>query len=320
MSKLGKLGLELEEMRLGIEFKYEEIIKRIKTSLQEIKKHFNHMIQNIENDCFSTISIEKTQNLSNLKTLEDKLSITIGKEKKMIEEGRTEFGTSLLAFEKFFTFVSEFKEECFGLILSKPIPPNPNIWKKEINEFNGRFLNGLLRNPKAFPSELFRFFESNANEDFEIEDVEKFYGDCITMSSSLPETIELFKTDVKLKPQIPNYKKTPIIEIIDNQNLIVLTRDNFKVHKYVNMNEGDNPTKIKSKFYTPSSDSNNSNLHFLDQLTLKDTNFFKDFPEIVIDSSNTKNKLTFHCVKYVSTTDGKEFILIGGNQCVLIFY
>ena len=54
--------------------------------------------------------------------------------------------------------MKEFTDESHSLILSKPVDIKINSLKKELNDFVGKNLNRLVEPPKAFLTELYRFF------------------------------------------------------------------------------------------------------------------------------------------------------------------
>ena len=91
----------------------------------------------------------------------------------------------LIAFQDFFSFFKEFKEESFSLILSKPIELKLSTLKKELDDFSGKYLRRLVDPPKCFPTQLYRFFLNN----IEINPLEedRVSGSAITISSIFPE-------------------------------------------------------------------------------------------------------------------------------------
>lgn len=65
----------------------------------------------------------------------------------------------LLAFKEMLKFIEEFKEEGYGLILSETKELDLDGLKKELSQsFVDKYLKGLTKPPRAFPTELFRFF------------------------------------------------------------------------------------------------------------------------------------------------------------------
>ena len=63
------------------------------------------------------------------------------------------------AFKKLFKFSNEFPQEFFGMITSKVANVDLRIIKEESSKALLASLSQILSAPKAFPSELMRFFE-----------------------------------------------------------------------------------------------------------------------------------------------------------------
>lgn len=109
---------------------------------------------------------EKQQNLENLKKLESILQSAMElaqgeRKEKSAQNFMTENETKLIALQDLFTFVKEFKEESYSLILSRLADLNTFKMKKQLDDFVGQNLNRLYDAPKAFPTELYRFFLNN---------------------------------------------------------------------------------------------------------------------------------------------------------------
>lgn len=323
LADLGGLGFELEDLRTGIIEKYEEMILTIKTNLEELKKNFNRMIQNKEKEYYNTIENEKKQNLDNLTSLQEKLVHAMRTEKNMKKNpeftkiapgnNRPEFDTSLIAFKDFFSFVKEFREEFFGLVLSKPIPLNMKSLIKALEDFSSRQLTRLTSAPKAFPSELFRFFENNANYDYFINEADPTFGGSIFAASKLPEKVEIEKNKTSLPCLMENEHRTPVIEILDHRHLVVMVRNDFNIFGYnwelkTKKQKKAAPSQ-KSRFFKQAAQVQNLDpMQFNKIISLSECEFS---PEI---------DPNFHCLKYVISPEGEEMLIIGGNFNVRNFF
>ena len=80
MAGLGQMGLDLEQMRVGMECKYEEMLDTLKQKLDSLKHHFSQIIDNIKLEFNQQMLNEKQQNLENLKKLESLLESTLNNE------------------------------------------------------------------------------------------------------------------------------------------------------------------------------------------------------------------------------------------------
>lgn len=136
MASLGQMGVDLEEMRVGMECKYEEMLDTLKQKLDQLKNHFSQIIDTLKLEFNQQMLNEKQQNLENLKKLEGFLEATINntdegelESKKILgSEGGNQ--TKLIAFQELFTFVKEFKNEAYSLILSRLADLNIPSMKK----------------------------------------------------------------------------------------------------------------------------------------------------------------------------------------------
>ena len=106
--------------------------------------------------------------------------------------------TRLIAFQELFTFVKEFKNESYSLILSRLADLNIAAMKKQLDDFAGRNLNRLYDAPKAFPTELYRFFLNN--QELEEEQEDKNFGSSLSLCSILPENISCRNTLYTIEP------------------------------------------------------------------------------------------------------------------------
>ena len=79
------MGLDLEEMRVGIECKYEQMLNTLKSKMHRLKDYFSSILDNLKEEFNEQMLNEKQQNLENLKKLEGVLQSAmedVFKEKK----------------------------------------------------------------------------------------------------------------------------------------------------------------------------------------------------------------------------------------------
>lgn len=193
--------------------------------------------------------------------------------------------------------------------MSRPVDLDLEFLKQELSKnFVDKYLNRLTDPPKAFPTELYRFFyNSNQNRDEFEEDIT--FGGAMTMNGTFPSHLKLEKLDNTLDPKMDNNSRAPLIKIIDNKYLVTATRSSFKLFFY---SWGVKEIKVqkKSRFskFNLSNSSGGGKKQFLHNLLLssEDIDFRVDDPG-------------FHCVEYLTTREGKRYLLFGGNYNVRHF-
>ena len=79
VTDFGVLGLDLEELRVGIEIKYDEMIRKLEYRLEVLKKHLSNIMDKVNRDFKEQIMNEKELNLDNLVKLESFLATAIRK-------------------------------------------------------------------------------------------------------------------------------------------------------------------------------------------------------------------------------------------------
>jgi hypothetical protein len=120
--------------------------------------------------------------------------------------------------------------------------------KKELDEFVGKNLNSLYDAPKAFPTELYRFFLKN-QELYEDEE-DKQYGTSLSLTSILPEEISFKNTLNTITPELEyNRNRTPLVKILSDNYVLISGRRDFKVFKYKWANSVSGKVIPKSRFY-----------------------------------------------------------------------
>lgn len=291
--KLGPMGLDLEELRVGIERKYEEMISQLNQKMERLKGYFNNVLDTIKNNFSVEMMNEKNLNLENLKKLESILESA--KEEVNEDDENNEHGVvsegqiKLLALRDFFNFVKEFKEESYSLIISELKNINLISMKKELDVFANKNLNSLYETPKSFPTQLYRFFYDN-QEIYE-EEVEKTYGPALAIQSSFPEEVNFKNTMDRLEPCLENYKnRAPLIKILSDRYVVVGGRNDFKIFDYgwvKNKARTSNFSKVvKSRFFKPSENESVDRLND-DKMKFEYKTIYSSIDEQI---ANAKNK------------------------------
>jgi hypothetical protein len=76
------MGLDLEEMRVGIERKYEDMLNTLKQKLDRLKHYFSNILDNLKVEFNQQMINEKNQNLENMKKLESIIQIALDEAEK----------------------------------------------------------------------------------------------------------------------------------------------------------------------------------------------------------------------------------------------
>lgn len=315
---MGELGLDLEELSVGIERKYEEMLNILRRNVKTIKIYFLERLEEVQRDFNEKIMNEKQQNLSNIKELEEQLRECFQAVKKKREEedgeiqiNMDENSRSLYAFREMFTFMKDFREESYSLILSKPVDLDLNFLKSELNKnFIDKYLNGLTTPPKAFPTELYRFFLNNQESNPFEEDIT--YGEAISVNGQFPSSIGLKRQDLRFETGLDSKSRAPLIKVLDNKYLVTATRDKFALYAYSHSKKSMNGlVRRKSKFASSSLDGGvDQNKKVLKKHMLISSE------DIEFGVSNPG----FHCMCYLQQKDGTRCLLFGGNHNVKRFF
>ena len=306
LKKLGELGLKLEEMRVSIEKRYEYMLNDLNTKLESLKKHFNNIINDAKGEAFNSIVNEKDHNLSNIKEyLEEKLLKYIQSENNPNASAADKDAQQNIegSFHDFFAFFHDFREECFGMIVSKITNLNLENLKNQIQHFKSKYLESILNAPKVFTSQLFRYFEDSLKQNPEQKQhVTKGFGDVLSIKQEFTDSANFSKLGRFYDPELNCKSKTPMISIINKDYLVVVSRDRFRIAGYQYSNSG---AKIpKSRFYTNTHNDTGEELTFSDVYCSEAS--FDDKGEVV----------SYHSVCAARTQDDNYCILLGGNDCV----
>jgi len=302
LSKLGTLGIELEEINLGIDLKYEGMLNSLKNKLLVVRKYFENLLDDVLKDLTEKIVGEKQQNLGNLKELEEKLNRAMNDYLEKKDNSQRD----LAAFYELFTFMKEFTEESYSLILSKPIDIDVNFLKNDLNDFIGKHLNRVFEPPKAFLTELYRFFQGSQDlYEFE-EDIT--YGKAFNLEESFPSNVSIIAKSHSFEPFTENDSKSPIIQVMDNKYWVTANRDKFSIYFYSwGPPSGDN-LQHRPKMSRFGGGKQKIEKGLQHQILFTSTRI-EDF------NSAVKNP-GFHCACYMKNKEATSLLLFGGNHNV----
>lgn len=161
------------------------MLSDVESRLKNIKDHFNKILEEALAEIQNTLVFHKTQNMANLKDLEKDLNSLKQKEKKKPPKGIIFDMYTDDSLDNLFEFMNGFKEEFFGMILSKCILKGTEEMKDVLIKFKLQYLNNLVQGPLMFPSELFRYFEKEVTR--KIISPSKNYGKVISAVSPSSE-------------------------------------------------------------------------------------------------------------------------------------
>lgn len=298
LKNLGEYGVRFEELRIGIEKRYEFMMSDVETKLKSIKEHFVKLIEDSISEFSNNILFHKTQNLANLKDLEKELNNLKVKEKKKPPKGIVFDIYTDDSLDRYFSFMSNFKEEFFGLILSKCIMKNIEEMKDVLIKFKTQYLVDLVQAPKKFPSELFTYFEKESLRKY-IPPSKKVGRVLAGIKPAGDVYGELQKANIEIQSGLSNGKKCPILIPITKSIFAVACKDQYKL--YVDQNSESQP---KSSFFKNSPALGASSKGVVEiasgKLSPSEENMIPDIC----------------CGIYLKTENHREYLMLGGDYNV----
>lgn len=298
LKNLGDYGIHLEELRVGIERRYEFMMNEVESKLKTIKDHFGKLIEEAVSEFSNNLNFHKTQNLGNLKDLEKELNATKNKEKKNPPKGIIFDIYTDESLDKFFSFMINFKEEFFALIMSKCVMRNVEEMNEVLVKFKNEYLVDLVQAPKKFPSELFSFFEKTVNE----KTVPQLKKSGRVLCGTRPEGevyAQLNKNADVFKTALPNIKRSPILIPINKSFFAVASADSFKVYVSSSVE-----APVKSTFYKNTINPAGSRWRVSEIINGK------------VPSSTATGPPEICCGAYVRNDNQRELLVFGGDYNV----
>jgi len=297
------------------------MLRNLEYRLEMLREHFSKILEKVTGEFREQIMNEKELNLENLEKLESILEGALEsvntQQDKVPPHSKTTLSDDekmLIAFQDFFAFFKEFKEESFSLILSQPLTLQLSSLRRELDEFTGRHLRRLTDPPKCFPTQLYRFFLNAI--DANILDEDKAHGSALTMSSIFPSEVLLRGGNENLNLQLPINNRTPILEIVDEKHIIIGTRKSFEIVRFFwdEIDRDEQVVKHKSSFFKDS---------FIKSHTIEEKlKFRKVVSSTSIEESlkSDEEPLSMHCICVFETkANNKKFLILGGNHNVGLF-
>jgi len=308
VAALGKLGLHLERFSLGLEIKYDLMLREISKMLSEIKNHMLSVFMEIETECFRKIMNEKQQNLLNIKELEERLRSTLSKlNADLSPEAIKEEQKNLNSFSELFLFLKDFSEESYNMIISRPVKLDITQIKRQLARSTNDHLNRLYDSPKAFLTQLFRFFLRGQDQEELKEDDN--YGNAFIIENPMPQLISIEPTNNEIDTELDTHNKAPVIHIIQKNYMIAATRNEFKIF-YFSFVEDNLFKKKKSRFGKNKSIGNTKTQFYCEAiLSHKD-----------VDMNDVPLNPGYHCSCFLSTSEDRDFLLLGGNRNTIYIF
>lgn len=309
LKNLGPLSVKLESMKVSIEKRYEYMLYDLNQRLEAIKKYFNNMVNEVKGDAFNSIVNEKDQNLSNIKENLENILMKIketGDDASVAEKANNDAKEK--SFYEFFEFFENFKEDCFNSIVSKASTLNLDYLKKQLGAFKSSHLENLLTAPKVFTSNLLRFFEvENKQYDEKRSSEKRKFGDVLEVKSEIVES-KFYRNSEFYDPELNSKSKTPMLCVINNKFMVVVTRDKFRIVQY-QYASGENNVP-KSKFYQHFHHDKGERLNFIDVCCSSDIH------QVDI-KSQSDHAISYHSICAAKKSDDIYYLLFGGNDCVV---
>lgn len=301
---LGESGLHLEQITLEVEKRYENMIVGFSSFIDSLKVYINSILNDQKKEIFISILAEKSQNNTNFQTLLNKLGeVAIS---TPTENSRKNTHT-LEAFDMFFKFCDNFKEDFYGMISSKLVNCDFRKTQLEVSKYFSQMLSQSLLGPKQFPTELFRYFESVQEKSKNFSGVATNCGSYLNMTSKYPNSVQLLplQREIDLNLEDPEgmlatgrERNFTLLHWIDSKTLICASKKRFKI-------------VLLSSTLSPSPKENDSNKE-LDDFEV-DLEGFET--ETIYNSTGLPENFVIQSLA-CAKCDGRTFILVGGNNSV----
>ncbi len=297
LENLGDYGVKIEELRLSIEHRYENMMNDVEKRLRDIKDHFIRIFDETIGEFSNTLLFHKTQNLGNLKDLEKDLNSIKTKEKKRPPKGIVFDLYTDESLDNLFSFMNNFKEEFFGLILSKCLLKNTEEMKDVVQKFKTQYLNNLIQGPKLFPSELFADFKKDVTR--KNIPPSRNYGKYITAVAPPGDFISDFcKGTASISPGFDSKLKSPILIPINKSLFVAASRNQFIIYLDT-YSERDTKSSFYKEAYRQASNSANR------------------FLQVASGSLPTSDN-DIHCGCFIKFDSSREYLFLGGDRNVVI--
>lgn len=234
LTKLNNYGLQLEEISLMLEKRYEQTMVKFNDQIDEVSNQILETLRELKKEVFSSLVFEKHQNVINFTALETKLKERIRETKKFELLPKN---TTVEAFKQMFRFSMEFKEEFLNVISSSLTHQNIDHITNDISQCVMQNFSCPLKAPKAFPSELLRFFSNEELQKDNLKVHRHDLGQYLNTNESYPCELTLEKTsnDILLDLKSSRRKSTDsarsfsLLEWLSPGLLLAASNSYFKI-------------------------------------------------------------------------------------------
>lgn len=232
LSKMGDLGLRLVEINLGLERRYESIFTSFDSIVTELQSYLDRFLNTQKKELFSALVVEENQNRSNFQVLENKLYEIFQKGGERFDINEKTFS----AFTEMLAFTREFRDDFYSLISSRLAPISLKDLKNDFSKNLLAKFSSLTVAPKAFPSELLRFFEQKKYFSSQIDERTLCHGTKVVIEDEFPEGMNidrcLYQIPLHLMHNVrdrENPRTFSLLGWLDKSSLIVASNCQIKI-------------------------------------------------------------------------------------------
>jgi hypothetical protein len=237
VQNLGDYGLKLEKMSLEIEKRYETMFTDLDFFIDSLKEFITNQLDDHKSELLQRLVAEKTQNKDNFEKLEAQLFDLSSKQKRISEGGyHPQVKNKLAAFRGFFDFSEEFTEEFYAMISSKMLNFNVNNVKEQLSKTLGNVIFDGIKAPKAFPTELMRFFEQLQMKLPTMVPTNIDSGSVISNKIQFPYSLRISPGETlrytglsESQNLADGSRKFSLLSWVDNKALVIGTKDHFEL-------------------------------------------------------------------------------------------
>lgn len=138
---------------------------------------YKKLKEGYENEIQTRLLSEKTQNLGNLKNIQNKLNSLVQKlkqdvyktkstnrqssqDEKRIRDALRDSKVNLESFQNLFSFFRDFEDKAMDMVTSKYLQPDLHVIDSEIKKFKHEHFSKLLKSPQVFTTQILTAFEA----------------------------------------------------------------------------------------------------------------------------------------------------------------
>ena len=246
VQNLGEYGLKLERMALEIEKRYEAMFTDLDYFIDSLKEFVVQLLDDHKQELLERLVAEKIQNKDNFDKLENQLFDLASKQRQIQEGGyHPQVKHKLAAFRNFFDFSDEFAEEFYGMVSSKMLNFNVASVQDQLSKQLGSVIFDGIKAPKAFPTELMRFFEQLQMKIPSMTPSEIDAGSVIYNKANFPYSLRIspaeiikFSQPFGSQSEAGDSRRFSVLSWVDNKSLLIGTRDSYQLCSLTRTFEG----------------------------------------------------------------------------------